>query len=352
MTLPAPKDPALADGASLALLADIGGTNVRFALVDAKAPAPLCDERIRQYEVANFPNLQDAARQYLSEMHSPRPDSAVFAVAGRIDGDIARITNHPWTISREETRVALGLSRVRLVNDFAAQAMAITLLTPDDVSVIGAAAWTPAPDAGRRMYAVIGPGTGLGTGGLMFRDGRAHALESEGGHASFPPGTPEEIRILENLSAQFGRVSNERLVCGPGLVNIHRALCELEGAPVDEAFRPRDVTAGADAAKRRHRARRRGRCPLPAHARCVLRGVRRDRRRPGADPGRVGRGVPDRRTGAADVAAAAALRFSPALRAQGTILRGAGRCADRRRAASATRAAGRGGIRAPSLSRR
>jgi glucokinase len=246
MTLPAPKDPALADVASLALLADIGGTNVRFALVDAKAPAPLCDERIRQYEVANFPNLQDAARQYLSEMHSPRPDSAVFAVAGRIDGDIARITNHPWTISREETRVALGLSRVRLVNDFAAQAMAVELLDADDLVWLGGGQWAH-PPARHSNFAVIGPGTGLGVSGLIVRDGRGIALETEGGHVAFAPEGDEEFAVLARLAARFGRVSNERLISGGGLVNIHRALCELEGAPVDEAFRPRDVTAGADA---------------------------------------------------------------------------------------------------------
>jgi glucokinase len=227
------------------LLADIGGTNARFALADDGDSAPLRMDSVREFAVADFPSLAAAARHYLDTV-AAEARRGVFAVAGRVDGDQARITNHPWVISRSRTLSMLGFDDVQLVNDFAAQAMAITLLTPDDVSVIGAAAWTPAPDAGRRMYAVIGPGTGLGTGGLMFRDGRAHALESEGGHASFPPGTPEEIRILENLSAQFGRVSNERLVCGPGLVNIHRALSQIAG--VDPGpMQPSDVTERAAA---------------------------------------------------------------------------------------------------------
>jgi len=81
-------------------------------------------------------------------------------------------------------------------------------------------------------------------GGLILRHGRCYPLETEGGHVSFPPGTPEEIRILEILSEQFGRVSNERLICGPGLVNIHRAVCEM--ADIDPGqLQPVDVTARA-----------------------------------------------------------------------------------------------------------
>ena len=91
---------------------------------------------------------------------------------------------------------------------------------------------------------MIGPGTGLGVGGLVMRDGRCLALETEGGHAGFAPGTDEEIRILERLSARFGRVSCERLVSGPGLINLHRALCELDGVAAPE-LQPADITARA-----------------------------------------------------------------------------------------------------------
>jgi glucokinase len=243
----AARDARPADRAEcLALLADIGGTNVRFALVDARAPAPLREDRIRHYEVADFAHLHDAARHYLDELQAPRPSSAVFAVAGRIDGDVARITNHPWTISRSETREHLGLSRVRLVNDFAAQAMAVELLDGDDLVWLGGADWRH-PPAAHSNFAVIGPGTGLGVSGLIVRNGRGIALETEGGHVAFAPEGDEEIAVLARLAARYGRVSNERLISGGGLVNIHRALCELDGAAVVEGFKPRDVTAGADA---------------------------------------------------------------------------------------------------------
>ena len=225
------------------LIADIGGTNARFALAEPRAELPLLDDSVREFAVADFPSLADAARHYL-EQAGAQVRRGVFAVAGRVDGDEARITNHPWVISRSRTRDMLGFDAVHLLNDFAAQAMAISLYRSEDVVQIGGAGWTPAPAGEPRTYAVLGPGTGLGVGGLVVRDGRCYPLETEGGHVSFPPGTPEEIRILEILSAQFGRVSNERLICGPGLVNIHRALCEIAG--VDPGLtEPQDITARA-----------------------------------------------------------------------------------------------------------
>ena len=227
------------------LVADIGGTNARFALADPHAATPLLADSVREFPVAAFPSLAEAAAHYLDQVGT-RARRGVFAVAGRIDGDQARITNHPWVISRSRTAQMLGFDQVHLLNDFAAQAMAIRLFGPDDVVRIGAPDWSPAPPAQARTYAVLGPGTGLGVGGLIVRDGRCHPLQTEGGHVSFPPGTPEEIRILELLSAQFGRVSNERLVCGPGLVNIHRALCQIAG--VDPGLpTPRDISERAAA---------------------------------------------------------------------------------------------------------
>jgi glucokinase len=227
------------------LLADIGGTNARFALADCTATAPLLEDSVQEFKVAEFPSLADAANHYLQQTGTSA-NNGVFAVAGRIDGDEARITNHPWVISLSRTRDALSFNSLKLVNDFAAQAMAVSLLTTNDVVEIGGAHWQPAPLSTPRTYAVLGPGTGLGVGGLLIRDGKLIALETEGGHVSFPPGTPEELKILDRLSKQFGRVSNERLICGPGLVNIHRALCEIAG--VDPGtLEPPDITARASA---------------------------------------------------------------------------------------------------------
>jgi glucokinase len=230
------------------LLADIGGTNARFALADPAAPMPLLDGSIRSYAVEAFGSLAEAAEHYLDATQA-QAGSGVLAVAGRVDGDIARMTNHPWVISRERLRQALGLADVVLVNDFVAQSMAVSLLGDDDVVAIGAPARITS-DADSHTYAVLGPGTGLGIGALVVREGRHYPLATEGGHASFAPGTPEEIAILERLSAYYGRVSNERLVSGGGLVNIHRALSELAGLDPGP-LQPEDITARAAEGDRR-----------------------------------------------------------------------------------------------------
>lgn len=231
----------------LALLADIGGTNARFALADLRLGAPLVIDSIREFEVAGFPSLAEAARHYVDGQaeHGARIRTGVFAIAGRVDGDEARITNHPWVISRNMTQHALRLDDLRLVNDFSAQAMAIELLTDKDLVAVGDAALDGASSSSR-TYAVLGPGTGLGVSALIVRDGRALALETEGGHVSFAANSPIETAILEQLLHWYPRVSNERLVSGGGLVNIHRALGAISGQASDPV-RPSDVTAGARA---------------------------------------------------------------------------------------------------------
>jgi glucokinase len=230
------------------LLADIGGTNARFALADPAASMPLLVDSIRGYAVEAFGSLAEAAQHYLNATQA-QAQSGVFAVAGRVDGDIARMTNHPWVVSRERVRQALGLDEVTLVNDFVAQSMAVRLLGEDDLLAIGAPGRI-ASDGASRTYAVLGPGTGLGIGALVVRDGRHYPLATEGGHASFAPGTPEEIAILERLTTSYGRVSNERVVSGGGLVNLHRALSEIAGLDPGP-LQPEDITARAAEGDRR-----------------------------------------------------------------------------------------------------
>jgi len=236
--------------AALVLLADIGGTNARFALADVTAPSPLLADSVRVYEVDDFPSLPDAAARYLQdaglEAGGAQVKRAVIAVAGRVDGDEARITNFPWVISIPRTCQALQLDGMRLVNDFTAQSMAVLALQPHDVIAIGGTPW-PAnrgEHGNDRTFAVIGPGTGLGVGGLLIRGRRPFPLSTEGGHVDFAPGNPEEIAILQQLSQEYGRVSIERLISGMGLVNLHRALSRIAG--VDPGpMEPRDVTEGA-----------------------------------------------------------------------------------------------------------
>ena len=235
---------------TLALVADIGGTHARFALADGGRAAPLLMDSVQQLLVADFPSLVVAAQHYLDSVspHPGRLERAVFAVAGRVDGDVARITNHPWVISRPDTARALDLhsESVQLVNDFTAQAMAATLLSGPDLALIGN---VPLPPLGgeERTYAVIGPGTGLGVSALLIREDGIFPLETEGGHTSFAASTEEEATIWKILFDEFGRVSNERLLSGRGLCNIHRALRRMAGESNPAATEPRDITAGANA---------------------------------------------------------------------------------------------------------
>lgn len=227
-----------------ALLADIGGTNARFALAGPGASGPLLVDSIRSFPVAGHPSLEDLARHYL-ELVGIAVSSAVVAVAGPVEGDQVRMTNHPWVISRQELGAALGLESLTLVNDFGAQAMAVPWLQAQDLVAIGPLSWS-APGTASQNYAVLGPGTGLGVAALIVRDGRHYPIATEGGHAGFAPRTPEETAILGYLSARYGRVSNERLVSGEGLVNLYRAQGAVAGESTAQgALQPADITARA-----------------------------------------------------------------------------------------------------------
>lgn len=231
------------DSSHQVLIADIGGTNARFALADINQAMPLLEDTVQTYPVEQFPSLGDAAKHYLQETGTD-VQRGVFAVAGRVDGDEARITNHAWVISLSRTRDMLGFDTLHLINDFVAQAMSVAMLRRQDVEIIGDVDWQPLGLDADRTYSVLGPGTGLGAGALLVRDGRCFSLPCEGGHVSFAPSNPQEIQILDILSRSFGRVSNERLLCGPGLVNIHHALGEIRGVDPGRPS-PADITTRA-----------------------------------------------------------------------------------------------------------
>lgn len=227
------------------LVADVGGTYVRFALVDIAAADPLIGASARRFRAAEFASFGAAVQRYLDESGT-HPAALVIAAAGVVDDGEVRLTNNvPWVISRDAIAAGFGFAEVALLNDFAAMALSVSLLQPRDLHAVG----TPAPvpfDARRRQtFAILGAGTGLGVGALIVREGHAHALETEGGHASFAPGTAEEIDIYRRFSARFGRVSHERALCGSGLVNLYAALADIAG--VEARFSaPEQITAAAD----------------------------------------------------------------------------------------------------------
>lgn len=204
------------------LLADIGVTNARFALERVAGRF----ESIKVLHCADFDDIEAAVRAYLRGLDAPLPRHAAIAIANPIDGDMVRMTNRDWHFSIEETRRKLNFDTLLVVNDFTALAQSLARLSKRQYSQVGGGA--PCPHG---VIGVIGPGTGLGVSGLIpAEDGGWITLGSEGGHAGFSPADAREVRILEYAWREFPHVSAERLVSGPGLELIHRALGELAGA--------------------------------------------------------------------------------------------------------------------------
>ncbi len=229
--------------AALTLLADIGGTNVRFALASAAHREVLLPGTAAQFEVARFGSLTEAVEEYLRKCGS-RPTRAVLAVAGPICGDTVTATNSPWSVSASRVRTQLGLESVRLVNDFAAMSAALAVLPATAIQALGPSRTAVFEVPATGVVAVVGPGTGLGVGLLVSRGGRSFVVETEGGHSAFSPLTAEQLEVFRALTTQFGRVSNERLLSGAGLINIYRAVCSSRGVePV--ALTPESVAASA-----------------------------------------------------------------------------------------------------------
>jgi glucokinase len=227
------------------LVSDVGGTHARFALVDVAADEPLIVESARRYRAAEFESFGAAVKRYLEECGAT-PQALVIAAAGVRVGDEVRLTNNvPWVISRAEIEKEFGFGDVRLLNDFAAMALSVSLLQPHDLRVIGTAQPVHFDAHVAQTFAILGPGTGLGVGALVVRDGHAHPLETEGGHANFAPGNDEEVEIYKRLAARFGRVSHERVLCGSGLVNLYEILCEIDGV-APRFSTPEDITSAAN----------------------------------------------------------------------------------------------------------
>jgi len=210
--------------AALRLLADIGGTNARFALQSGDGNGGFDDVEV--LSCAAYPALGEAMRAYLANARARglAVDSvrhAALAIANPVEGDAVRMTNHHWSFSIEALRQEQGLTTLLVVNDFAALAMALPHLAPEGKRRIGG---VDAVELSGRPLGLIGPGTGLGVSGVIpAGGGRWIALAGEGGHVSFAPVTRDEVTILEALWAEYGHVSAERLLSGMGLELIHWA---------------------------------------------------------------------------------------------------------------------------------
>jgi glucokinase len=219
---------------TLRLVGDVGGTNCRLAVYEdgREVVEP------QAFKVADHATLEDAIDRYLRGTDQ-RPSEAVIAVAGTVKAGQAELTNAPWDMSEPGLR-RHGFKAARLLNDYEALALSVDLLTEEDLGDIGGV--TGAPES---TIAIVGAGTGLGVGALV-RDSLGDAVAvTEGGHIAFAPTDDLEIEVLKILTARFGRCSLERILSGPGLVNLYEALAQIGGHQA-EALKPEDIEDRAD----------------------------------------------------------------------------------------------------------
>ncbi len=199
------------------LAGDIGGTNSRLAFFD------VADGRFRLVSASVFPSrefrsLNEVVTRFVSSSQI-RPESACFGAAGPVRNGRVATTNLPWIIEAQALADGLQLKKVVLLNDLEANAWGIAKLKPEDFVTINPVKGNP---TGNR--AVIAAGTGLGEAGMYWDGQRHHVFATEGGHGDFAPRNELEAELLRYLATRFSHVSYERVVSGPGLVNVFQFL--------------------------------------------------------------------------------------------------------------------------------
>ncbi len=215
------------------LVADVGGTNARFGTVAGPGAAV---EDVRVLPVAGHAGPAAAVRAYLEgRPGQPQPQSAAFALATALDGDQIELTNGAWRFSRAGTQAELGLQTLLCLNDFEAQALSLPRLGAHQLRP-----WGEPPPAAQdvavgTVLAVIGPGTGLGVGGVVRAPGRWLALPGEGGHMTLAPADDFESDVLGQARREFPHVSAERFLSGIGLPVLCRAVAAVLGQGEDVA---------------------------------------------------------------------------------------------------------------------
>ncbi len=207
------------------LAGDIGGTKTALALHAVETGGATTLVRERTFASREYAGLEQVITAFLEPRERPVA-AAAFGIAGPVVDDAVSTTNLPWRIERRRVSAALGGAPVRLMNDLESTAYGALFLTPDALQTLNAGVTRP----GHR--AVIAAGTGLGQA-LLYFDGTHHVpVATEGGHAEFAPRTATEDALLQFLRSRFDHVSYERVVSGPGLLNVFHFLDEELHRPV------------------------------------------------------------------------------------------------------------------------
>ncbi|MGE5257847.1 MAG: glucokinase [Hyphomicrobiales bacterium] len=232
------------------LAGDVGGTNTRLALYDPRASG---DRQAREPQVMSIfdstsaPSLERIVQGFLEQNQAAgRIEAACIGIPGPVVGGTVHVTNLPWVLTERAFSRELGIAKVRLVNDHAATAAALPLLGADELITLHPGR----EDRERKVFAVLAPGTGLGQAYLVLGpDGRYHPFPSEGGHVEFAPKDDLEFQLLSYLKAKLGkRVSSERVLSGPGIMNIYSFLRDRSYCDEPEALREEIAAAAVPAA--------------------------------------------------------------------------------------------------------
>jgi glucokinase len=235
------------------LAGDIGGTNARLAFFD------VTNGRFRLVSASVFPSREYAGLDQIVsrfvDSSSLHPDAACFGVAGPVRNGRVEASNLPWVIESKRLADELHLEKAVLINDLEANAWGIPALDPKDVVTLNQVRGDAVGN-----QAVISAGTGLGEAGMYWDGSRHHIFATEGGHADFAPRNELELDLFRYLSNRYGHVSCERVISGPGLVNVFHFLRDT-GRGTEPQWLTEEM-AHDDAAAAISRAALNGNCPL------------------------------------------------------------------------------------------
>lgn len=222
------------------LAGDVGGTKTLVALFD-ESRGTLGPVREETFSSRDFRSLEDVLSKFLNRESREALRAACFAVAGPVIEGRIKTVNLPWELDERSLAASLR-TNVKLLNDLEGAAHGLSSIGPGEIERLQPGV----KRTGNR--ALIAAGTGLGEAILVREGERHHVVATEGGHADFAPRTDLETALLGYLRAEYGHVSYERLLSGPGLVNIYRFLRDSGHAPEPEWLRERLASGDPSAA--------------------------------------------------------------------------------------------------------
>lgn len=221
------------------LVGDIGGTNARFALARQYNTSTKTFEisDVQVFSCSKYSNLESCLELFLDSIQDQENiSSACIAIAAPVKSDNIAMTNLSWQFSIDTLRQHFQWQQLNILNDFAAQAYALPYISSTDLIEI-----KPGEKIERQVKAVMGPGTGLGVAILTPSGSGWIPVSGEGGHVGLAPVTDIEAEVVRLLLRKFSYVSLETVLCGPGLLNLYRTICEIHSKKTQD-YSAREIT--------------------------------------------------------------------------------------------------------------